>query len=143
MARRCTGTNKDGTRCKRHPRTGKKACGVHDDSVDHVGAGKKGGTRTGDLWARLKRAEARYPLKSWEQTISWLNGEIVLAREALEMAAQGKDPAEQAKVLLGGTRLVQSWAKLLIESLKNYDEHEKGAVMVAFNLEHRPPETSP
>lgn len=142
MVRRCTAKTAAGTQCKKKPRTGKNICGVHDNSVDRnlVGDGKKGGIRTGDLWARLKRAEKRYPLRTWEQTISWLNGEIVLAREAIEMAAQGKDPAEQAKVLLGGTKLVQQWAKLLIESLKNYDEHEKGAIQVVFNLEHRPPE---
>lgn len=104
---------------------------MHDPMADPVGMGKKGGKAAGDVWARLRQAEARYPLRTWEATIVWLGGEIVLAREQ----------AERDDKVMERSGLLQRWARLLIEALKHHDESKAGSVQVVFNLEHRPPET--
>ena len=130
-----------GTQCQRNAQGGRDVCHIHSPEHDTFGPAKKASDAARDIWYRLRKAEKRYPLKDWGSTISWLNGEIVLCREAIEDVAKGKGtPAEQAKVVLGGTNVLQKWARLLTEPLKNSDEQTQGQGQVVFNLEARPPE---
>lgn len=131
---RCSAKTTRGTQCRKAAKTGHDVCNLHTLDHDTVGIAENASAVAQELWARVKRAEARYPIKTWEHTIRWLNGEIVLAREAVDKM----DPGDQLKHIA----VVQKWAKLLIEALKNFDEREKGAIEVVFNLEHRPAQTT-